>query len=177
MTDPDSTTPDSTESTSTDTVAVVATNGASPKGKRWQRVVSVVLLVLGFILVPLSAVAIWSHNQLMNTDRYVETVSPLAGNKDIQQAVAARVVTALFDQVDPAKRIEDALPSRPGSSANPSRTPCAAMPPTSPRSCSPPSNSRRCGTRSIGAPTTSSSRCSPTIPVVPVVRSRSTRVR
>ena len=57
--------------------------------KRWQKIVSVVLLVLGFILVPLSAVAIWSHNQLTNTDRYVETVSPLAENKDIQQAVAA----------------------------------------------------------------------------------------
>jgi hypothetical protein len=80
--------------------------------KRWQKVVSVVLLVIGFILVPLSAVAIWSHNQLTNTDRYVETVSPLASNKDIQQAVATRVVTALFDQVDPAKRIENALPKR-----------------------------------------------------------------
>ena len=73
-----------------------------------------VLLVIGFILVPISAVAIWSHNQLTNTDRYVETVAPLADNKDIQQAVAAVVVTALFEQVDPAKRIEDALPSRAG---------------------------------------------------------------
>ena len=61
---------------------------------------------------PLSGVAIWSHNQLTNTDRYVETVSPLAGNKDIQQAVATRVVNALFAEVDPAKQIEDALPSR-----------------------------------------------------------------
>ena len=66
------------------------------KGKRWQRIVSVVLLVLGFILVPLSAVAIWTHNQLTNTDRYVETVSPLAENADIQQAVAAAVVNAIF---------------------------------------------------------------------------------
>ncbi|MDQ1432303.1 MAG: hypothetical protein QOF40_2905, partial [Actinomycetota bacterium] len=80
--------------------------------KRWQKVVSVVLLVIGFILVPLSGIAIWSHNQLTNTDRYVETVSPLAENKDIQQAVASRVVTALFSQVDVAKQVEDALPSR-----------------------------------------------------------------
>jgi hypothetical protein len=80
--------------------------------KRWQRIVSVVLLVLGFILVPLSAVAIWTHNQLTNTDRYVETISPLASNEDIQQTVAALVVNALFDQIDPAKQIEDALPAR-----------------------------------------------------------------
>jgi cytochrome b561 len=86
---------------------------AEPKvTKRWQKVVSVVLLVIGFILVPISGIAIWSHNQLTNTDRYVSTVAPLADNQDIQQAVAARVVNALFSQVDPAKRIENALPDR-----------------------------------------------------------------
>jgi hypothetical protein len=89
-----------------------ATPATPGKGKKWQRIVSVVLLVLGFILVPLSAVAIWSHNQLTNTDRYVDTVSPLAGNKDIQQVVATRVVTALFQNVDVAGEIESALPKR-----------------------------------------------------------------
>jgi hypothetical protein len=82
------------------------------RAKRWQRIVSVVLLVLGFILVPLSAVAIWTHNQLTNTDRYVETVSPLASNEDVQRTVATLVVNALFDQINAAKRIEDALPAR-----------------------------------------------------------------
>ena len=86
---------------------------AAPKQtKRWQKIVSVVLLVIGFILVPLSGIAIWSHNQLTNTDRYVETVSPLADNADIQQTVATVVVDSLFAQVDPAKRIEDALPEK-----------------------------------------------------------------
>jgi len=86
---------------------------AGPKTtKRRQKVVSVVLLVFGFILIPLSGVAIWSHNQLTNTDRYVETVGPLADNADIQQTVAAVVVNALFDQVDSEQRIESALPKR-----------------------------------------------------------------
>jgi len=62
--------------------------------------------------VPLSAIGIWSHNQLTNTDRYVDTVSPLAENKDIQQAVARRVVNALFENADAPERIEDALPTR-----------------------------------------------------------------
>jgi hypothetical protein len=97
--------------TSTDTPE--ASEAAAPgKPKRWQKIVSIVLLVLGFILVPLSAVAIWSHNQITNTDRYVDTVSPLAGNKDIQQAVATRAVDALFANVDVAAEIEDALPKR-----------------------------------------------------------------
>ena len=82
------------------------------KGKRWPHIVSVILLVVGFILVPLSAVAIWSHNQLTNTDRYVETVSPLAENSDIQQTVADVVVNAIFTNVDVEKRVASALPKR-----------------------------------------------------------------
>lgn len=89
-----------------------ASSPAAGRPKRWQKVVSIILLVIGFILVPLSAVAIWTHNQLTNTDRYVETVSPLASNADIQQTVATLVVNALFNQVDVPKQIEDALPKR-----------------------------------------------------------------
>ena len=85
---------------------------SADKGKRWQRIASVVLLVLGFILVPLSAVAIWTHNQLTNTDRYVETVSPLADNEDVQQTVAAVAVNAIFENVNVEKRVADALPKR-----------------------------------------------------------------
>ena len=101
------------ESTSTSPV-VTAPSGPKrvDKGKRWQRITSIVLLVFGFILVPLSAVAIWTHNQLTNTDRYVETVSPLAENADIQQTVAAAVVNAIFTNVDIEKRVADALPKR-----------------------------------------------------------------
>lgn len=98
--------------TDTDATPEPTAEAAAETTKRWQKVVSVVLLVIGFILIPLSGVAIWSHNQLTNTDRYVETVSPLADNADIQQTVAAVVVNALFDQVDPEQQIESALPKR-----------------------------------------------------------------
>jgi hypothetical protein len=92
--------------------AETAAVSPAPKGKRWQRVTAVILLVVGFILVPLSAVAIWTHNQLTNTDRYVETVSPLADNPDIQQTVANLVVDAIFQNVNVEKRVENVLPDR-----------------------------------------------------------------
>ncbi|MFN8027202.1 MAG: hypothetical protein U0W40_12830 [Acidimicrobiia bacterium] len=79
---------------------------------RWQRAVAVLLLVVGFILVPLSAVAIWSRNQLLNTDRYVSTVAPLADNPDIQNVVATRAVDALFSSVDVSQKISGVLPKR-----------------------------------------------------------------
>ena len=44
--------------TSTEAAATPAPAPAPGKGKRWQRITSVVLLVIGFILVPLSAVAL-----------------------------------------------------------------------------------------------------------------------
>ena len=65
--------------------APASTSSGPRETKRWQKITSVVLLVIGFILVPLSGIAIWSHNQLTNTDRYVETVGPLASNQDIQE--------------------------------------------------------------------------------------------
>ncbi|MFI5053513.1 MAG: hypothetical protein ACHQDE_04055, partial [Acidimicrobiia bacterium] len=106
MTDNDNTQAETPTETPTETPA------GSSETPRWRRVVSIVLLVVGFILIPLSAVALWSRNQLLNTDRYVETVSPLAGNADIQAAVATATVNALFAQVDAKSKIESALPSR-----------------------------------------------------------------
>jgi len=103
----------STEPVSDGPVSDEAPAGAPPsKTPRWRRIVAVVLLVVGFILVPLSAVAIWSRNQLLNTDRYVNTVSPLAGNAAIQSAVSTAAVRALFDQVNADDTIQNALPKR-----------------------------------------------------------------
>ena len=115
MSDDTGTTPGEPTEASDTTATAPAAVDAKPspgKGKRWQRVVSVILLVLGFLLVPLSAIAIWTHNQVTNTDRYVETVSPLASNTDIQAVVATRAVDALFANVDVAGEIESALPKR-----------------------------------------------------------------
>jgi hypothetical protein len=83
--------------------------GATP---RWRRIVAVTLLVLGVVLVPVSLSAVWVHNILLNTDNYVATVGPLAGNSDLQHGVADRVATALFASGTVEKRIAAALPSR-----------------------------------------------------------------
>ncbi len=109
MTDADDTETTPARESEPTTGAAPTASGPRPT-RRWQKITSVVLLVVGFILIPLSAVAIWSRNQLTNTDRYVETVSPLAANPDIQQTVASVVVKALFDQVDAESRIAGALP-------------------------------------------------------------------
>jgi len=67
---------------------------------RWRSVLAVVLLVLGCVLVPVSLVAVWTHNQVSDTDRFVETVRPLAADPSVQEALTNRITTTVFQYVD-----------------------------------------------------------------------------
>lgn len=93
------------------TVEAVATTGAQ-RAPRWRRVLVAVLVVVSCILAPLSIVAIWSRNQILDTNRYVENVTPLASNPAIIDAAATNATNALFAQVNVEKVAEDALPAR-----------------------------------------------------------------
>src|SRR6476660_1572247 len=78
---------------------------------RWRRVVGAFLLVVGCVLVPISLSAVWVRNTLLDTDQYVSTVGPLASDPEVQQALAARITTAVMTRADVAEKIADALPS------------------------------------------------------------------
>src|SRR4051812_5054520 len=72
-----------------------------PRGPvRWASVGSAVLLVLGLLLVPVSVLAVWTHNQISDTDRFVATVGPVLEDPAVQTAVAGRVTQEIFTQVD-----------------------------------------------------------------------------
>jgi hypothetical protein len=79
---------------------------------RWRRIVGTILLIIGCVLVPVSLSAVWVRNTLLDTDNYVATVSPLASDPHVQQAVATRVTDALYDNADVQAKIADALPTR-----------------------------------------------------------------
>jgi hypothetical protein len=67
------------------------------------------------ILAPLSVVANWARDHIEDTDRYLETVGPLADDPAVQAAVAARVDEVVFDYIDldaATKRVTDALASQ-----------------------------------------------------------------
>jgi hypothetical protein len=67
----------------------------APPAKRrrggWRAPVATVLIVLGCILAPLSVVGIWTANQVSNTNRYVENVSPLIHEPAIQAALTDKI--------------------------------------------------------------------------------------
>jgi len=87
---------------------------------RWRRVLCAVLVVLGCVFVPLSIHAVWIHNTLLNTDQYVSTVGPLAGNADVQNALAARISNTVVNSSDVEARIKGALPPKVASLVTPS---------------------------------------------------------
>ena len=67
-----------------------------PRRQRWRSVVATLLIVIGCILAPLSVVAVWAKNQVTDTDRYVATVTPLASDPAIQNAVADKITAEDF---------------------------------------------------------------------------------
>jgi hypothetical protein len=77
--------------------------------RRWP---ALVLLVLGAILVPLSAVAIWTKREVVDTDRYVATMAPLAHNEAVQEGVANALTRAFTSNVDVVRQTRQALPPR-----------------------------------------------------------------
>ena len=84
---------------------------AGPQHRRhngWRAPVSVILIVLGCILAPISVVGVWAHSEVSNTDRWVATVEPLIHDPNIQNALTDKVTNAIIQQLDLSGRINQA---------------------------------------------------------------------
>jgi hypothetical protein len=68
--------------------------------QRWRTIVATLCIVVACALAPLSAVAVWTRNQVTDTDRYVATVSPLARDPAIQAAIADQITAQVFTYID-----------------------------------------------------------------------------
>jgi hypothetical protein len=68
--------------------------------QRWRTIVATLLIVVACVLAPLSVAAIWTRNQVTDTDRYVATVSPLASDPAIQAAITDQITTQVFTYID-----------------------------------------------------------------------------
>jgi uncharacterized membrane protein SirB2 len=64
---------------------------ARRKHNGWRAPVSVVLIVIGCLLAPLSVVAVWTANQVSNTDRYVANLEPLVHDPAVQRALTDKI--------------------------------------------------------------------------------------
>ncbi|HEY9369916.1 hypothetical protein [Streptomyces sp.] len=69
--------------------------------------VSAVLITLTCILVPVSLITVWVHDIVLDTDRYVSTVSPLASDPAIEAAAVTRIAAAADARVDGSQVTSD----------------------------------------------------------------------
>jgi len=61
----------------------------------WRAPVATALIVIGCILAPISVIAVWTANQVSNTNRYVENVAPLIHEPAIQAALTDKITTQI----------------------------------------------------------------------------------
>jgi uncharacterized membrane protein YraQ (UPF0718 family) len=91
-------------------VGSLRATGRPPRRKvRWRSVVSILLIVLGCVLAPVAGVAVWTHNQVSDTDRFVRSVSPLIDDPDVQNRITDRVTATIFEHVDVKGLADEAL--------------------------------------------------------------------
>jgi len=80
-----------------------ASAGQAGAGRRhrpgWRGPVATVLIVLGCILAPVSVLAVWTANQVSDTNRYVENVAPLIHEPAVQSALTDKISNEINAQI------------------------------------------------------------------------------
>jgi hypothetical protein len=64
-------------------------------------IAAVLALILGLGLLPLGTVTYWGHRTVTDTERYLETMQPLAYDEDVQDSLSIFLTEKIEEQVDP----------------------------------------------------------------------------
>ena len=114
--------PDAVESSTAGGPETAAAAGATPTNTRpsggrrvlgWTRsIFSTLLILIGVLGLVLSPLAIWGRNLLLNTDRYVQTMAPLASNPGVQSALVAAVDRQVEANLDVSSLVGGVLPPK-----------------------------------------------------------------
>ena len=88
----------------------VETLEAKPKKRRrLRRVLTPILVVLSIIVFTVTVPAAWGARTVLNTDRYVATVAPLADDPAVQASIATKLTDQVFSALDVEGTISEAL--------------------------------------------------------------------
>ena len=64
-------------------------------------IAAVLALILGLGLLPLGTVTYWGHRTVTDTERYLETMQPLAYDEDVQNSLSVFITDKIEEQIDP----------------------------------------------------------------------------
>ena len=80
--------------------------------RRFARVTSTILVVLAVLVFAVAIPGTWARRTLLNTDRYVATVAPLAQDPAIQEYLARTLTEQMFEALDVQGRLSASLEAR-----------------------------------------------------------------
>jgi hypothetical protein len=90
--------------------ARVETLEARPeKRRRLRRIFTPILVSLSIVVFTVTVPAAWGARTVLNTDRYVATVAPLADDPAVQASIASRLTDQVFSALDVEGTLSDAL--------------------------------------------------------------------
>ena len=106
----------------TDSETSAATAPTPAKSRLSARAIAaVVCLVLGLGLLPIGLVTYWGHRTVTDSERYIETMSPLAYDAEVQDSLAVFLTDKIEEQIDAealvAQIFGDLLAERPALNA------------------------------------------------------------
>lgn len=81
---------------------------ASPRA-RLRTVIAALVIAVSVILAPVAVVGTWARGQLVDTDRFVQTFAPLAGDPAVQSFLTDRVTQAVDDNLDIDALVNDLM--------------------------------------------------------------------
>ncbi|MCH9815221.1 MAG: hypothetical protein K0U64_02055 [Actinomycetia bacterium] len=87
----------------------IAGTPIKPKRKIWRSILSFILILIAVILAPLSVTTVFAVSQISDTQRYVETVAPLAESEAIQTAVADRISDQVIEAINVDELVDEAV--------------------------------------------------------------------
>ena len=79
---------------------------------RTRRVVAAALVVVTSLVFTVAATGVWTRRNALNTDRWVTTVTPIAGDPAVQATLGRYVTDQLMTAIDPEAFFESVLPER-----------------------------------------------------------------
>jgi len=83
---------------------VTDTSAPSTPAKRRigaRSIAALLVLILGLGLLPLGTVTYWGHRTVTDTERYLETMQPLAYDEDVQDSLSVFITDKIEEQIDP----------------------------------------------------------------------------
>lgn len=90
-----------------------ALSSAKEPSTFWRNASGGLLIIIGVVLVALAVSALWLNRTVMDENRWVDTMTPLAQNAAIQEYVAKSASDAIFANINIQQYVAEALGTKP----------------------------------------------------------------